>query len=374
MAHTYCRKLLSHLTSTDFQPGPITTLMNPGGYSTYGDNWTSENAFSDGVGPRRIYVTGLMFNISNDPNNLNKPTNPSAIRTWYSDNGGATWNNGWNVDQRDSGIFMLDKPASDVFWYSGTRDYFYVAYTDLVAPQSVIIRESTSGVQSGRCLSPGHCIPPTFTEAVVTSAHFPTFAQVVVNSSNGHLYVLWASTATSEIRMKRSLDGSVTNLDPTEYIVANGFTLAGTVSNDSANPIKAESIPHARFKPVTNRVMLTWHGLDAGSAGTTDIFYTSFDADALQPGSPVPSRVAIRSNGDQFQPNLDNDNFGNALVTYFSNEFNHEQYQLFGAYISTSNVISPGPTPLSSATPNLPFIGDYRDTFYWTGLDSDGTR
>ena len=253
----------SSLSSTGFTPGPITPMFMPSGYSDSGDNWTSENAFSDGIAPRRIYITGLMFN--RDANNM--AVNPSAIRTWYSDNGGGTWTGGWNIDQRDTGQFILDKPATDVSWYSGTRGYFYAAYVDLAAPQRVILREFTNGVQSGRCLGPGHCIPPAFTETVVTSDGnlLPQYPQVVVNSTNGHVYVFWVNTilpGSPEIRMRRSLDGTVTNLDPNEYVVANNYGLTGTVAADTSAKMKALSIPHARFNPVTNQVMLTWHGSD----------------------------------------------------------------------------------------------------------------
>lgn len=360
----------STLNSTGFTPLAITNLAYPSGYTVSADPWLSQNSFDDGVAPRRIYLTGIVFN--RDANGAG--VSPSLIRTWYSNDGGATWNGGWNVDSRAAGQPFLDKPATDVSAYSGTRGYFYAAYVEFGnGTQRLLARRNTNGV-AGRCnaVSPIRCYPPTFSEAEITAANNPQGAQVVVNPTNGRVYVLWyTQTNPSTIRMRRSNDGTMTGFEPGEIIVANNFTFTWDVAPGMRSP----TLPHARFNSVTNRLMLTWHGMDAGSQ-TSAVYYTSFDPDALIPGSPVPARVRIDAFGHQHQPSLDHDDFGNVLVTYYSNQadLNNERYQLYGVYLSSGGGILTGPSVLN-ATQNPPaFVGDYRDNFYWTATDVDGGR
>jgi hypothetical protein len=364
----------STLTSTGFTPMAITNLALPAGYTVSADPWLSQSTFDDGVAPRRIYLTGIVFNRDANGNGVS----PSLIRTWFSNDGGATWNNGWNVDSRLAGEPFLDKPATDVSSYSGTRGYFYAAYVEFGdnGTQRLLAGRNINGV-SGRCnaVSPFRCYQPTFTRTEITAANFPQGAQVVTNPANGHVYILWyTQTSPSTIRMRRSIDGTMTGFEPGEIIVANNFNYTWDVV-PPPNGMRSPTLPHARFNPVTNRLMLTWHGTDAGSQ-TSAVYYTSFDPDALVPGSPVPTRTRIDAAGHQHQPSLDNDDFGNVMITYYSNQADglNRSFQLYGVYLSSAGAVLSGPTVLN-ATQNAPgFVGDYRDNFYWTSTDIDGAR
>ena len=364
------------LSSSGYSPLQRTTLYMPAGYTDFGDAWLSESVFDDGVAPRRIYVTGIVFNRDAAGNGVS----PSSIRTWYSNNGGQTWSGGWPIDERAASQGVVDKPATDVSAYSGTRGHFYVAYTDFGTPQRLLLRRNSNGVTPFcNAVAPIRCYSPGFTEAVITDQNNPIGAQVVVNPTNGHVYVLWqAQTATgSQIRMRRSIDGSVTGFEAGEIVVANNFVSPRTV----ANGMRSTTLPHARFNAVTNQVMVTWHGSDSSSNGNA-VYYTAFDPDTVQPWSSTPSRVRIDAAGEQFQPAVDNDDYGNPLITYYSTQNDGGgRYQPFGVYLSTGGGVLTGPSPLHSQlndnrwpAGNPVFIGDYHDNFYWSGFDADGSR
>jgi hypothetical protein len=365
-----------NLTSSSAGPFDRRTLYVPAGYSDAGDPWVGTNPYDTGIAPRRIWATGMLFNRSGSLS-----VSPSQVRIWYTNDGGVTWGDGWVVDSRAAGEPLLDKPAFDVSWYGGTLGYLYVTYVEYTSTsQKILLRENRSGASPGKCRSvdPGGCIPPSFTGVEIaqtdTTGH-PFAPQVVVNSNNGDIYVFWhVQSNPSEIRMRRAPAGTLT-FGPV-IKVADNFARTVTL----ANGLRSPSIMHARFNPSTGRVMLAWHGTDAGSQGTA-IFFSTFDASALTTSSPVPPRVRIDAPNDQYQPAIDNDPFGNVLIAYYSNQNSstNTQYQLWGTYVdgvgnvqTSSALDSQLNDPTNGAT--AVFIGDYHDNFYFGANDLHGPR
>jgi hypothetical protein len=199
--------------SSGFSPSSPNMLYVPSGYGFGTDPYLAENSFDDGIAPRRIYVTGCL----DSTDGLGNAVAPSAVRVWYSDNGGQSWNGGWSIVSRDTGQ-IFDRDTAAVSEYSGTRGYFYDAYVDTTGSWSLYITSSTNGVTPFcNAVPPIRCYPPQLTTALVSTRDTPFNPQIVINPTTGRLYVLWWTETTpygnTEIRMRRSSDWSVTNLE-----------------------------------------------------------------------------------------------------------------------------------------------------------------
>lgn len=383
--YDFLAKSTSNLNSGSSGPITTNTLYLPAGYSDAGDAWLAENPYTTGYGPGRIYTSGILFNRDANGNGIS----PSQVRLYYTLDGGLTWTGGTAVDYRTNSTDpLLDKPAMDVSWYGPTLGYILVAYVEAGNPQRVILRWNTDGLWTRCRPAGGGCLPINWHETTITNLNVPEGPQVVVNSTNGDVYVLWATqSASPDIRMRRATDNMN---DPTnltfgpEIVVANNYTNVWNLSNGMRSPTVAFQ---ARFNPATpagNSLAVTWNASDFGSQGTA-LYYTSFDGSAIQQGDPVPARQRFDAAGEQFQGVVDNDDTGNLLLSYYStqNDGALQRYQLMGMYLTPSGGTLIGPSVLNSTLNNntydfIPyrpvFIGDYHDIFYWAMGDVNGTR
>jgi hypothetical protein len=373
----------TNIGSFGFSASAPTLLYVPAGYHSSGDPWLSANSFDDGVAPRRMYMSGINFNRDANGNGVS----PSAIRVWYSDNGGQTWSGGWPVDSRGAGQPILDRPTSAVSEYSGTRGYYYVAYTEFSNPMRLWITSSTNGVRPFcNAVQPIHCIPPQLTTTAVSDREGPFGPAIVINPNTGRLYVFWWTQLTpfgnAAIRMRRSADWKVTNFEvdgsgnPIEYTIANGYTSAGYLPNG----VRAFTELSAKYNSATGRVDLAWHGSNAGSNGTA-IYYMSFDPDTVTTFNTPMSYARIDAPGDQYEPALDSDDSGWTFVSYLTNQnsvnaqgqSDNFRYQHYGFVVAPWGGIYP-PYALENGT-HFPFWpGDYYGNYLWTSLDGDGAR
>ncbi|HEX8153090.1 MAG TPA: hypothetical protein VF698_08200, partial [Thermoanaerobaculia bacterium] len=358
-------------------------LSVPAGYTVSGDPWLVANSFDDGVAPRRIYASGITFNRDANGNAVA----PSAVRVWYSTNGGQTWSGGWPVDSRVAGQPILDRPTATVSEHSGTRGYYYIAYTEFSNPMRLWITSSTNGVTPFcNAVQPIRCYAPQLTTALVSDREGPFGPAIVVNPNTGRLYVLWWTQFTpfgnAAIRMRRSSNWSVGNFEldgngnPLEYTIANGYTSAGFLPNG----IRAFTNVSAKYNSATGRIDLTWHGANAGSNANA-IFYMSFDPDAVTTTNTPMAYSRIDAAGDQYQPVLDTDDNGWTFVSYLSNQNSvngsgqpdNQRYQLYGFAVAPwGGIYSSYPLENATHTPFWP--GDYFGNYFWTSLDGDGAR
>jgi hypothetical protein len=373
----------TNLTPSSFSASAPFRLYVPSGYAASSDPWLVANSFSDGIAPRRIYTTGITFN--RDANGYG--ISPSAIRAWYSNNGGQTWSGGWPIDTRAAGQPLLDRPTATVSDYSGTRGYFYSAYTEFSNPMRLWITSSTNGVTPFcNAVAPIHCIPPQLTTTLVSDREGPFGPAIVVNPTTGRLYVFWWTQTTpfgnAAIRMRRSSDWSAANFEvdgsgnAIEYTIANGYTSAGNLPNG----VRALTTVSAKYNSYTGRVDLAWHGSKAGTNGTA-IYYMSVDPDAVSSFNTPMGYSTVDASGDQYDPVLDSDDNGWTFVSYLSNEnsvngngqLDNYRYQHYGFAVAPSGILY-SPSPLETGT-HFPFWpGDYHGNYYWTALDSDGAR
>lgn len=374
----------TNLNSNGAGPFTTTTLVRPVGYTDAGDAWLSENPYTTGLGPGRIYASAVLFNRDSNGNGIS----PSQVRLYYTLDGGTTWTGGTPVDYRaNSTDPILDKPAMDVSWYTPTLGYVYVAYVDTGNPENIHLRWNTDGLWTRCRPAGGGCLPINWNETIITSANGPEGPQVVVNSTNGDVYVLWATTGASEIRMRRA---TYDPLNPTsltfgpEIVVANSYNNVWTLGNGMRSPTVAFQARFNPAAPVGNSLMVTWNATDAGSQGTA-LYHTSFNGSTIQQNDPVPARQRFDAAGDQFQGVVDNDDTGNLLLSYYStqNDGGLQLYQLMGMYLTPSGGTLIGPSVLNGTFNNnkydfspfpAVFIGDYHDSFYWAMGDVNGTR
>lgn len=371
------------ITSSSFAPSAPVRLFVPSGYAASGDPWLAANSFNDGIAPRRIYASGINFNRDANGDGVA----PSAIRVWYSNDGGQNWSGGWPIDSRVAGQALLDRPTTAVSEYSGTRGYFYAAYTEFTSPMRLWITSSTNGVTPFcNAVAPIHCIPPQLTKALVSDREGPFGPAIVVNPVTGRLYVFWWTQLTpfgnAAIRMRRSSDWSPTNFETDgsgnalEYTIANGYTSAGYLPSG----LKALTNLSGKFNNYTGRVDLTWHGSDPFSNGTA-IYYMSVDPDAVSQGNTPMAYSRVDAYGDQYEPVLDSDDSGWTFVSYLSNQnsvngsgqLDNYRYQHYGFVVAPWGGIY-SPYALESGTHRPSWPGDYHGNYYWSSLDIEGAR
>jgi len=239
-------------TTTDFSSFSSGQLSLPWGYTWSADPLLDENWYSNGIAPRRIYLTGLLLD--------NRNKNQSAIALWRSDNGGISWSWPTIVAEGTINAGNVDKPDVAVSWHSGSRGYVYVAY--------VVINGSDSELWVKRSTDGGL----TFPVARLVEIGYINGAQVVISPYSGYVYVIWTDFLMNAIRMSTSNNYGL-NWTVTET-PANGNMLKPV---DHINgPMKAGSIPMARFNWVANKVSIIWHECATPFSSycpDTDVFY-----------------------------------------------------------------------------------------------------
>src|SRR5262249_38090468 len=162
-------------------------LALPQGFEFSGDPFLAANPYSSGVGPGRVYASGIALNRLGDQ--------PDAIVVWHSDDGGQSWSTP-SIVESSQGTSQLDKPAIGVSWHPNTLGHVHVAYISAGGSgRDLRIAKSTDGGITFNA-------PVVITSSVVDI----NGAQVLVNPSWGHVYVLWTDPVAKAIKMSTSLD------------------------------------------------------------------------------------------------------------------------------------------------------------------------
>ncbi|HEX2833952.1 MAG TPA: hypothetical protein VHW00_13155 [Thermoanaerobaculia bacterium] len=296
---------------------------------------------------------------------------------WISLNAGGLWEGRTTIatttDVAGQPAVTLDKPVIDVSWYSGTLGYVYVSYiewhNDDVGQSRVMLRRSTNLTKRCRPTG-GGCIDPFEAPvAVASGADAGNLArpQVVVNSTNGNVYVLYISGYTGAIYMKKSTDYGVT-FGP-QIKISNITRTEHYLNQTSA---RAFSVPIARYNPVTNKLMVVWHQGET-LANDTDLYYTFFDPDTATSSTNFNVKHIVLPY-EQWSPSVDNDDSGKALISYYdNNEGAGWGFRQMGLYVDASGnkvtSVSPNPASLNYGgagllTPSNVF-GEYHDLVFW---------
>jgi hypothetical protein len=341
---------------------PVQPIQLPSAYTNYSDSFMGVNPYATGVRPYGVYRTAVTYNLDN----LSMPTNPQSVRLWVSSDQGATWNaTGVHVASTTAtDTKTLDKPTLDVSWYSGTLGWVYVTWIDwgggAGGKNRVLLRRSPSG-GSTRCRPyGGGCIDPFDPVVVVddgsTSPQGGFTPAVVVNSTNGHVYVVY--TTHNGIFVKVSTDLGATF--PSAAIQISPLTY---LSKSLPTGARAPLVPMARYNPVTQNLMVVWH--DATIGQPLDVFFATINPS-------ISSTATVRrytENYDQFQPAVDNDDSGNALIHYYDNApgggFSYFQPRVRYVDSTGNSVLGPNTVPDHGILYNLVFTGDYHEVYYW---------
>jgi hypothetical protein len=343
-------------TTTDFVNFTRGQIPMPAGYLHSGDPLLDENIYNSGIGPRRMYLTGIVFN--NDP--VGSFGVPNGIGIWRSDNGGLSWTAPY-VIVNNSSSYILDKPDIGVSWHSGSLGYVYVAYVritygDANATRLFVARSTNGGI--------------TFGTPIQVTTGFINGAQILVNPFYGTVYALWTDFGTNRIRMSVSTDYGQHWTAPEN--AANGEMVPPT--DYPLNGLrKAGSICMARFNSAANRISVVWHEFDTipGGGQDTNIYYASKTPSGWQPKARLNDDSGYR---DQFMPALDFDtNGGNLIVTFYDrrDDPSNLRYHEYMTRISPAGVNLAPNARVSTFQTNPTsysnwFIGDYQDLWSQT--------
>jgi hypothetical protein len=405
-SHHYTISLAS---TTDPQSGTLTftTPYIPTGYTDAFDTTVVANQYADGVRPGALYLTSCV-GYSTVPGQA--IGNPTAVRMWGSDNGGATWTtSGQTVDYATStDTEFIDKPVTDISRFTGNRGSIYVAwarfptnYTD--QHSRILVRRNLNGLWQYCRPATGACDTAWDASVVVNDGSAndsPGAPQAVVNPENGNVYVFWINIS-GQIQMRRwtygnawSSDGFYPPLTQAPITVVQGILLPTQNSGYLPNGLRANVVPMIRYSVARHAVVAVWHARTVNpepliGTNQTALYYATFNPDTIS--SPVAATLLNDASESQIQPALDFDGSGNALVTYYSTEnflpvnsslkcWQNTQgcarYQLFGLRVSPSGQLT-GPTLINGGTSNAgygtAYLGDYHDTFYFTYPTSLGS-
>ncbi len=351
-------------TTADFNTFYRGQLPMPTGYQYSFDPLMSKNPYSNGVAPGRIYASGIVANGSAVP--------PNAVSVWRTDNGGISWSQPTLAAVNNNPAYVLDKPAVAVSWYSGTRGHVYVAYIRIDATHNppnlqngLFIAKSTDGGLTFVNITPN---------PIVTG--YIQGPQILVNSNNGYIYVLWTDFNLNAIRMSTSTNFGQNWSSPETAATGNMLSFP---SEDHINGnVKAGSLPMARFNWAANKICVVWHEyqLPRTSPPKTDVYYTAKGPSGWQ----AKVRLNDVTTNDQFMPGIDFDTTGNLVVTFYDrrDDPNNLLYHLYMAHINSSGTRLE-PTARVSTFQTDPtrytgtyrsFIGDYQDLWYQTGFPS----
>jgi hypothetical protein len=335
-------------TTFDFANYTRGPLAIPAEYLRSPDPLMDQNPYTSGIAPRRIYVTGIIFK--------EQWTVPNAIGVWRSDDGGLTWSAPSVISNYDPNFFV-DKPDIAVSWHPYSLGYVYVAYTRFKFgyPNNTrlfVARSTDGGVTFG-------------TPVAVRTGNIQG-AQILVNSFNGHVYVLWADYANNGIAMRTSYDYGQTWTAAESVVTGEMLDFLDPI----AGLARAITLPMARFNWVANRICVVWHEYDSipGGGQDTNIYYTS-----KAPGGLWQAKIRINDDSgvnehyrDQFMPALDYDSNGNVIVGFYDrrDDPSNLRYHLYVSHINaTGGSLEPNlrVSTFQSDPTSYPFIGDYQD-------------
>lgn len=358
----------------------------PTGYNNAFDSTVTTNPYTDGIRPGAVYVTaGLGF--STGPGT--GIGNPTQVRAWGSDDGGATWTTSGQVvaSRAATETYLLDKPVADVSWYSGNRGYLYVVWSDVSLTNNqnhIMLRRNTNGLWQ-RCRPAGGGCDTLWDSPITINDGFyneaANEAQVVTNADNGHVYVFWMDNINGRIQMRRSFDYGVTWDPPLTDVNGNHVAPINVVTNINVtcgtifgghctgylpNGIRGIVVPTIKYNTAAHNVMAAWHARTQNDpTDQTALYFVSFNADTI--GGPVTPVTINDAAAAQLQPAIDNDDSGNVLVSYYTTQ-NHTadgQYEVYALSVTSTGGAQVGPTYVSGPFTNG-FLGDYHENFYFT--------
>jgi hypothetical protein len=307
--------------TTDFVNFTRGQIPMPTGYLYSADPLLDENIYNSGIGPRRMYMTGVVYN--NNP--VGSFGVPNGIGIWRSDNDGLSWSAPYMI-VNNSSSYILDKPDIAVSWHSGSLGYVYVAYArftygDANATRLYVARSTNGGITFGT--------PIQVTTGIINGA------QILVNPFYGTVYVLWTDFGTNRVRMSVSTDYGQ------HWTVPEDAASGEMLTNQPLNGIqRAPTLAMARFNSVANRISVVWHEFDAipGGGQDTNIYYASKTPSGWQAKARLNDDSGYR---DQFMPALDFDtNGGNLIVTFYDrkDDASNLRYDEYMARISPAGV------------------------------------
>jgi hypothetical protein len=382
------------------------TLTLPSGYTDSSDPVLAHNASTSGVNPSATYLVGLSRNRTGDSSVIN----PTSVRVWQSGDGGYSWSDsGSAVDAISSGTTVVDKPWIAVSQAPGSLGYVYVAWIRLDQPSAsthqsqLMFRRSRNGVLRSHACCGG---PRTWDEKSQIGGAGNWQGPQIVEDGLGYVYVFWTDLTNHTIMGARSLrpgadfDSLGRQFDAVQTI--SSFNRIGAGQNENTltpetTPIRAVPLVAARFHPLTNRILLTWHEGETVGSAFAKISYAYAtppqvgDAMGFTLLRPLPSPVNS-AGSDQFTPTIDTDESGHVLLTYYDRSGASDgSYQEVAAWLDSDGVLIPASFPHTNPTRIGPqctsgIVGEYQSVrrgFYrgiyqwdlaWTCGDAGGTR
>lgn len=382
-------------SATDPQSGTFTksTPYIPTGYTDAFDTTLNSNPYADGVRPGALYLTTCLAYSAGAGQSIG---NPTTLRVWGSDNGGATWTtSGQTLDYATSSdTEFIDKPVSTVSKYPADRGSLYVAWVRFPTNQfsqasRILVSRNRNGLFELCRPAGGGCVTSWDATLVVNDGSandLPATPQVVTNPENGNVYVFWL-TKDGALQMRRWIYGSAWSagtFQPT-VTVAN-ILLPTRNSGYLPNGLRASVVPTIKYNFAVHALTAAWHARminePLGGTNETGLYYVTFNADAI--ASPVQPTLVNDAPGSQIQPAIDFDGSGKIMMTYYSTQnfltsdsvncssfqAGCGRYQLFALSVAPGGAIT-GPTLINGGLDGFSgyansLIGDYHETFYFT--------
>jgi hypothetical protein len=314
----------------------------------------------------------------------------SALAVWKSSDGWKDSNSAFGApvvvpsNPYNASAFVLDKPSATVSMAGPTyRDLYVVAAlvdeSGLNPTTFHFYRSQNEGAFSeGQTISSG---------TTVTSF----CPQVVVDNSNGDVYVLWLDYATlgdgkASLYCVRSTDIGTTWSSPVRLPAPAEF-LGPTSQNVCPHGANAPAVGacvvgrtliQAKFNNASRSIGVTFNAREGGQNSDPDVWFANFNIATQQWGQPV--NVTPLSASAQWMPTIDYDNNGNFEIQYYDRSGDVVGDMLYNVKIrkvsSAGNVLDENTVLPASADPrqsigsdvNVFRFGDYQGLWTYNGL------
>ena len=357
----------------------------PTRYSYSGDPALAQNPYHffgpNGSGDR-MYLCATDFSLGKEQ---------SQLDVFYTSDGGLNfmgptklWEGGHKPP--DNHIWFADKPAIAVSWGNTTRGIVYVAAigvdlssnTDLNPNHILVFRSDDGGVTF---LPTADLVFQAQYPAVAIPTRAPQAPQIVVDSANGNVFLVWLDWSTDKIY------GAWAGPSATSFQVLSTEIGAGTflkpgadVLGGSSDPnVQARSVLVARYNAGSHRVFVVWHARQTPSTVDADIFLAMLDTSTFtftKRATPVNTGLA----NDQWNPAVDTGLGGEVLVTFYDRRRDglNRNYQLWSKKLNSTGVdIDALDTEITVGGSSSPWsaplllggfygtLGEYQDVWFW---------
>lgn len=290
----------------------------------YADPWLTQNKLTTGSAPQRIYLVGVVHS--------GAFTQPSAVARWYSDNGGFSWSSAAAVIS-DPGAYFYDKTTADVSAHSGSPGYLYVSF----------IRRNSNGQHEPMVMvsvNGGASFAGPFQVAAPAGSYGTP--QVMVDSSNGQVYVVWKETSEERFLVARApaYNGTLVFGDPVT-LTRDEFIQDGThyAQVSPTVSVRASTVPIARLDAVNRRIGVAWHEEYFPNPGQSNprltvIRFTTIDIRNGNLAWRSPAVIIAAGGTHDIQPAMDFDSAGNYMIAYYSFQSGTNGYWHVGTYVT----------------------------------------